>query len=42
MDIAALVISGLVAVIAGIGTTLANRRANEALLESRKATATAL
>ncbi len=42
MDIAALVISGLAAVIAGIGTILANRRANEALRESRKATATAL
>lgn len=42
MDIAALVISGLAAVIAGLGTILANRRANEALRESRKAVTTAL
>lgn len=42
MDIAALVISGLAAIIAGLGTILANRRANEALRESRKAVTTAL
>lgn len=42
MDIAALVISGLAAVIAGLGTILANRRANDALRESRKAVTTAL
>lgn len=42
MDIAALVISGLAAIIAGLGTILANRRANQALRESRKAVTTAL
>lgn len=42
MDIAALVISGFAAVIAGIGTILANRRSSEALRESRKAVSTAL
>lgn len=42
MDIAALIISGLAAVIAGIGTILANRRSSEALRESRKAVTTAL
>ena len=42
MDIAALIISGLAAVFAGIGTVLANRRSKDALKESRKAVATAL
>lgn len=42
MDIAALIISGLAAVIAAIGTLLANRRANDALRESRKAVTTTL
>ncbi|TFB54222.1 hypothetical protein [Cryobacterium sp. Sr3] len=42
MDIAALVISGLAAIIAGLGTVIANRRANEALRESRQAVTTAL
>lgn len=42
MDIAALIISGLAAIIAAIGTILANRRANDALTESRKAVSTAL
>lgn len=42
MDIAALIISGLAAIIAGLGTIMANRRASEALRESRKAVTTAL
>lgn len=42
MDIAALIFSGLAIVIAGLGAFLANRRANEALQESRKAVSTAL
>jgi hypothetical protein len=42
MEIAAFVISGLAAVIAGVGTLLANRRANDALRESRKAVTTTL
>jgi hypothetical protein len=42
VDTAAFIISGLAAVIAAIGTILANRRANEALRESRKAVTTAL
>jgi hypothetical protein len=42
MDIAALIISGLAAVIAGLGTLLANSRANDALRESRKAVTTTL
>lgn len=42
MDIAALIISGLAAVVAAIGTILANRRSNDALKESRKAVTTAL
>jgi len=42
VDIAALVISIIAAVIAGIGTVLANRRSKEALRESRKAVTTAL
>ena len=41
MDIAALVISGFAAILAGVGTILANRRASEALRESRKAVTTA-
>ena len=42
MDIIALVISGLAAIVAAIGTILANRRANDALKESRRAVTTAL
>lgn len=42
MDIAALAISGLAAIIAALGTILANRRASQALRESRKAVTTAL
>ena len=42
MDIAALIISGLAAVIAAIGAILTNRRSNDALAESRKAVTTAL
>lgn len=42
MDIAAFVISVIAAVIAGVGTLLANRRSKEALRESRKAVTTAL
>ncbi|MCM3509569.1 hypothetical protein M3668_02045 [Rothia sp. P100] len=37
MDILALVISALSLLVAGVGTYLANKRANEALSESRKA-----
>lgn len=42
MDIAALAISALAAVIAVVGTYLANKRSKEALWESRKATVNAL
>jgi hypothetical protein len=42
VDVAALVISIIAALIAGIGTVLANRRSKEALQESRKAVTTAL
>lgn len=42
MDIAALVISGLAVIIAGLGTIMVNGRANEALRESRKAVTNAL
>ena len=37
MDVLALVISALSLLIAGVGTYQANKRANEALAESRKA-----
>ena len=42
MHIAALVISGLAVIIAGLGTIMANGRANETLRESRKAVTNAL
>lgn len=42
MDVAALVISLIAVVIAGLGTLLSNRRSKEALSESRKAVTTAL
>lgn len=42
MDIIAIVVSVLSLAVAGVGTVLANRRANEALAESRKAAASAL
>lgn len=42
MDVAALIISGLAAVIADLGAIMANRRANEALRASRLAVTTAL
>lgn len=42
MDVVALVVSVLSLAIAGAGTVLANRRANEAIAESRKAAASAL
>ncbi|MCR2792778.1 hypothetical protein NQ156_06840 [Microbacterium sp. zg.Y625] len=42
MDIAALIISGLAAVIAGLGTLLSNKRSKEALQQSRKAVTTSL
>lgn len=42
MDIIAIVVSVVSLVVAGMGTVLANRRANEALAESRKAAASAL
>lgn len=41
MDIAALIISGLSLVVAGIGTYWSNRRSKEALAESRRAAADA-
>jgi hypothetical protein len=42
MDVIAIVVSVLSLAVAGVGTTLANRRANEAIAESRKASASAL
>ncbi|MDQ1677807.1 MAG: hypothetical protein QOC93_2951 [Actinomycetota bacterium] len=42
MDVIAIVVSVLSLAVAGVGTVLANRRANEALDESRKAAASAL
>jgi hypothetical protein len=42
MDAIALVVSGLSLVVAVVGTVLANRRASEAIAESRKATTVAL
>lgn len=42
MDVIAIVVSVLSLAVAGVGTVLANRRANEALAESRKAAASAL
>lgn len=42
MDILAIVISAFSLVVAGAGTALANKRANEAIAESRKAAASAL
>lgn len=42
MEVAALVISVVAALIAGLGTYLANKRSKEALRESRKAVTTAL
>src|SRR5690554_6296145 len=41
MDIAALIISGLSLVVAGIGTYWSNKRSKEALAESRRAAADA-
>ncbi len=42
MDIIAMIVSALSLAVAGVGTVLANRRANEALAESRKSAASAL
>lgn len=42
MDLAALIVSIIAALIAGVGTVLANRRSKEALRESRKAVTAAL
>jgi len=42
MEFAAVILSGLSLVVAIVGTTLSNRRSNEALRESRKAAASAL
>lgn len=42
MDVVAIVVSVLSLAVAGVGTVLANRRANEAIAESRKAAAAAL
>lgn len=42
MDVIALVVSVLSLAVAGVGTLLANRRANEAIAEARKAAASAL